>query len=47
VFLHDDFDDMQLHDGPVDGGEHDGHHHPADGRAEPKNPSHAHCLSLK
>lgn len=34
--LHDDFDDMYLYDGPYDGDDHDGHYHPADGRAETK-----------
>ena len=33
--LHDDFDDMYMHDG-LDDDDHDGHHHPADGRAEVK-----------
>lgn len=33
--LHNDFDDMYMHDEPDDDfDDHDGHHHPADGRAE-------------
>lgn len=33
--LHDDFDDMYMHDGPEDDDDddHDGHHHPADGNS--------------
>ena len=27
---------MYLYDGPYDGDDHDGHYHPADGRAETK-----------
>ena len=38
--LHDDFDDMYMHDGADDDDDddddHAGHHHPADGRAEAK-----------
>lgn len=34
--LHDDFDDIYMHDGQDDDDDHHGHHHPADGRAEIK-----------
>lgn len=35
--LHDDFDDIDMHHGPDDdANDHEGHHHPADCRAEAK-----------
>ena len=42
--LHDDFDDMYMHDGPDDDDDNDGYHHPANGRAEAKRTHFIHIV---